>query len=284
MNRFSTCRQILIVIAAFVLSEPGYARGIPRGLVWEVNGNWRVNGQEADLKCGDTLLPGSLVSASGAFAQNLIVLLPDGQRLFLQCDGRPSCSRGFRLPALTQTIDDDTILTFQEVSAFRGGTAVSLHKDSAAGRMCFGTGRQQPNLLRVEALAILDVDNSVNIASAITSLPPGDYHLVVASGSLNAEEAIHWDGVEKMLKLSLGKTGLYDLRYYGPLNAERMREHLLVVRRAEFKEMNEQLVHWRETLTQWNERSPGWPIHDFLSLYLEALCAKNISACASLED
>jgi hypothetical protein len=275
---------MLIVIAACVLSGPGYAQGIPVGMVWEVNGTWRVNGQEADLKCGDTLLPGSLVSAYGAHSQNLIVLLPDGQRLFLQCDDRPSCSRGFRLPALTQTVDDDTILTFQEVGAFRRAAAVALHKKSATARICSRNSRQQPNLLRVEALAILDADNSVNIASEITSLPPGAYHLVVASASVIADEAIHWDGVEKILKLSLGKTGLYELRYYGPLNAERMLEHLLVVRRAEFTEMNQRLVHWRETITQWNERAPGWPIHDFLSLYLEALCAKNSSACASLED
>ena len=87
------------------------------------------------------------------------------------------------------------------------------------------------------------------------------------------ERSIHWDGRQTALILSLA-VGLYDLRFYGTLNAERMHGHLLVVTNANFDSANNRLTHLRTILTQWNERSPGWPIHDFLILFLEDMNSK----------
>lgn len=269
--------RVISLVALALLAPPAFscAQETPMACAWEVSGEWRVPGRVSALKAGDLLPPGSLLTGQGAGSQHLIMLLPDGQRLFLDCHDRPSCSRGFRLPALTQHVDEETIAIFQQVSAMRhqeaglaGHATGGLEQDQIATR-------EHPDLMRVEAVAALGSDGSVNLAAAFNGLPPGDYHLLIKSTSGAVERSIHLDGGQKTLGVSVSKAGLYDLRCYGTLNTERMHGHLLVVHRAEFDAASHRFARLKETLDQWNERSPGWPIHEFLFLYLEAIDAKS---------
>jgi hypothetical protein len=249
------------------------AQTVPMGFAWDVTGKWQVNGRASDLKAGDPLAPGSLVVGFGALSQHVIVLLPDGQRLLLECHDQPSCSRGFRLPALTQQPDNETIGAFQQVSLLRG-QAVEASNQSANDRPPM---RQPPGVLHAEGVAALETDGTANIAPVIAPLPPGDYRLVLKSDSGSAEQAVHWEGKKNAIRLAVKQTGLCKLTFYGSLNVERMRATVLVVPPLRFGTTKRRLDELRETLTEWNEHSPGWPLHDFLALYLEALKAEPAS-------
>jgi hypothetical protein len=192
--------------------------------------------------------------------------MPDGQRLYLECQDQTSCSRGFRLPALTEPVDDEMIATFGQVAAERRREFTALSSIRESDRL-----RQPPNLLRFEAVAAPNQDGSVNVAEAIQDLPPGSYRLVIGSVSGVQEKTIHWGGSGEELLLPLRSNSLYRLQAYGTLNVERMRGSLLVVPPSEFEDLNPRLTHLRTALKSWNKRSPGWPADDFLTLYLRAL-------------
>lgn len=256
--------------AALALATLGmamHAQAVPDGCAWDVAGQWRVSGRVSNLKAGDPVPPGALVIGAGSAAQHLIVLLPDGQRVLLECHDQPSCSRGFRVPALTEQPEDDTIAAFQQVSLLRG-RAPERSSQPPNGRPAT---RQTPGLLHAEGVAALEADGTAEIASVIKSLPSGNYRLVLKSDSGVVEQALRWNGAEKILRLHVGKANLYKLIFYGSLNTERMRATILVVQPAALEPAKRRLDDLRETIKQWTEHAPAWPLHDFLALYLEAL-------------
>ncbi len=73
----------------------------PAGVAWGVKGTWRVEGKDAPIHTGDSIQPGSLLRPDPVAAQHtIIVLLPDGQRVFYECFTTDDCARGFRVPSL----------------------------------------------------------------------------------------------------------------------------------------------------------------------------------------
>ena len=268
--------QRVLSFVALALLAPAPV-GHPMAIAWEVTGEWRLAGRVSALKSGDLLPPGSLVTGQGSGSHHLIVLQPDGQRLFLDCPDTASCSRRFRLPALTQTVDEETIATFQQVSAMREVEVERAGNATGRSEQDLIVAREAPNLLRFEAVAEPEGDGSVDLATAMKGLPPGNYRLIVKGASEAMERPINWDGTHMTPNLLLAGTGLYDLRFYGTLNTERMRGHLLIVGNADFESASARFARLKEILTQWNERSPGWPIHDFLLSYLESISTKSRS-------
>ena len=256
-----------VALVVTALSSTAAAQAIPAGCAWDLTGSWRVNGRPSDLKAGDPVAPGSLVIGEGDQPQHLIALLPDGQRILIECHDRPSCSRGFRVPALNEQPDDKTIEAFQQVSMARARTAQPAGP-AGSGRTSV---RVQPGLIRAEGIAALEVTGTTNVAFVIKSLPPSDYRLALKSDAGSTEQRIHWDPNQKVLSLDVKRTGLYKLTFYGTLNTERMRATLLVVQPSAFDEVNRRMERLTSTLKEWNERSRSWPVHDFLALYLDAL-------------
>jgi hypothetical protein len=256
-----------VALMATAVSSTVAAQAIPTGCAWDLTGKWRVNGRGADLKAGDPVSPGSLVIGKGDAPQHLIALLPDGQRILMECHDQASCSRGFRLPALNEQPDDETIEAFQQISLSRGETAQPAGP-TESGRTIM---RVQPGLMRAEGVAALEGTGGANVAPVIKSLPPGDYRLILKSDAGRIERQVHWEANQKALSLDVKRAGLYKLTFYGSLNTERMRASLLVVQPSRFEAAYQRLDQMNRTLKEWNEKAPGWPVHDFLSLYLEAL-------------
>jgi hypothetical protein len=244
-------------------------RAKAQGCVWSVTGHWH-EGRGQPLVAGELIPPGAFVSADGSAhhpsSQDLLILMPDGQRLYLDCQDQTSCSRGFRLPALTEPVDDEMIATFGQVAAERRREVAASSSTAEPDRL-----RQPPNLLRFEAVVTPDQDGSVNVSEAIEDLPPGSYRFVIDSASGFQEKTVRWGGSGEKLYLALRDNSLYHLHAYGTLNVERMRGSLLVLPPREFEDFNLRLARLRAALHSWNERSPGWPADDFLALYLEAL-------------
>jgi hypothetical protein len=266
-------RDIIFVLLLILVERPALCAGpakpaTPQGCVWSITGRWHEAGG-APLVAGALVSPGSFLSAdrstNSPSPQHLLILMPDGQRLYLDCQDQASCSRGFRLPALTQPVDDQMIATFAQVAAARRRESTASPAATESNRL-----RQPPNLLRFEAVATPDQDGSVNLAEALQELPPGSYHLVIDSATGVQEKNIHWDGSGDELHLVLRSNTLYHLHAYGTLNVERMRGSLLVTPPSEFAHLNPLLTNLRAALKSWNDRSPGWPIDDFLSLLLDA--------------
>jgi hypothetical protein len=264
---------ILTILVVLILGSELQAgpseRARAQGCAWSVTGRWHEAGGQPIVP-GELIPPGSFVSADGSTRspspQHLVILMPDGQRLYLECQDEISCSRGFRLPALTGPVDDEMIATFGQVALQRRREFDASLSVRESDRL-----RQPPNLLRFEAVARPDQDGSINMAEAIQGLPPGSYHLVIGSASGMQEKTIRWGGSGEELRFPLRSNSLYLVQIYGTLNVERMRGSLLVVPPSEFEDLNLRLAHLKASLNIWNERSPGWPSDDFLTLYLKAL-------------
>ena len=91
--------SIMVVAVPLIWAQENAAS--PAGVAWAVKGTWRVEGKDVPLHTGDSIQPGSLLRPDPVAAQHtIIVLLPDGQRVFYECFTIDDCARGFRVPSL----------------------------------------------------------------------------------------------------------------------------------------------------------------------------------------
>jgi hypothetical protein len=243
----------LIAAAACVHAEEGIA--------WEVKGNWRLNHTQSFLHKSDAVAPGALLTADSSTNASVLVLLPDGQRLLFDCHNAHTCTQGFRIPALVAKPDDDAIEMFEAVRAAMRRPATIT------------TPRPAPTTMETEAVVPIQRDGMVLLQQALAGLPPGQYRLTVQGegDAQPSERSLEWSGPHDDMQLPLPHPGMYLLRLFGSLGVERMRVYLLVESQELFPSRQKAFVKAKKDLQEWNETFPGWPMHEWLQLYLQGL-------------
>jgi hypothetical protein len=229
------------------------------GIAWEVKGNWRVNHTQV-IRRGNPIAPGSLLATDSSTNASIVVLLPDGQRLLFECHDSHTCAQGFRVPALIAKPEDDAVGLFETVRA-------AMHQPESS------TPLLPPTTTEAEAIVALQKDGSILLRQALGGLPPGQYKMAVLEGSGQpvSEKSLDWAGAHGDGQLSLPHAGIYRLRLFGSLGGERMRVLLLAESPELYSSRQTAFAAAKKELQEWNESFPGWPVHEWLQLYLREL-------------
>ena len=246
-------------LVLFALLPAALAQDTVYGTAWELSGTWHVNRAANGLQAGDLLPQGALLSADPARESHAVVLLAGGQRLFFDCHDAASCGQGFRLPPAGGAS------SAEEARVFRAACVVRREKLSSF------PVKVSPGVARVEAVAPLGKDNTVDLTEALRALPPGSYRVAIdeeSSGKQISDREVHRGGAAGRLVVSVPGPGLYELRLYGGLQTERMRAYVLVAAPSSFEAAQQDFHAASEVVEEWHERSMGWPVDDFLFSYL----------------
>jgi hypothetical protein len=237
------------------------------GIAWEVQGNWRLNQAQTFLRKGDSVAPGVLLTADTSTNASILILLPDGQRLLFDCSNAHTCTQGFRVPALMAKPDDDAVELFDAIRKAMHQPATSI----AAPRVAAST-------TETEVVAPLQTDGTVLLKQPLAALPPGQYRMTVdgESGQL-LERSLKWSGPLDETHLPLPGAGVYRLRLFGSLGGERMRVVLLAASAELFSPQQKAFAEAKDDLKEWDENFQGWPIHEWLGLFLEGLAQAQTS-------
>lgn len=229
------------------------------GLAWDTQGNWHANHTQTTLRKGSDVAPGSLLTAEGANNASMIVLLPDGQRLIFECHSPSTCAQGFRVPALMKKPDDDVIELFRTIGQTLGNARF--------------VPKLRPSTQEKEMIVALQNDNSILLKEALAGLPTGQYQFITqdAAGSEISTRPLKWSGTHDEARLQLPHAGVYRLQLFGNTGNERLRVTLLAISPDHYQSAQKSYMDTFKDLQEWNETFPGWPIHEWMQLYLEAL-------------
>ena len=251
-------RPWLAVIPLIAVTVSIYAED---GLAWEVQGNWRVNQIQTFLHRGDSVAPGALLTAASLTNASVVVLLPDGQRLFFDCHNAHTCNQGFRVPPLMAKPDDEAVQLFETVRR-----AMRQPETAAATSI-------PVTATRTESVVLLQTDGTISLKEPLAHLPPGQYRMTVLGegGAQLSERSLAWPATGDATRLSLPHAGIYHLRLFGSLGVERMRVVLLAATPEFFPARQKAFAEARKDLQEWNENFPGWPTHEWLQLFLDGL-------------
>jgi len=250
----------LLICSAWIYAETTAKSGI----AWEVHGNWYLNHEQHPLHKGDDVPPGALLTADTTANGSILVLLPDGQRLFYDCHDAHTCSQGFRIPALMAEPDKDALELFDTIRRVmkQVTSTASLPKAPVVSTTTI-----------VETVVPIQSDGSIALKRPFAALPPGHYRLTL-QGESEAEPSEHslsWSGPHDEGHLALEGPGTYRLRLFGSLGGERLRVFILAVPSESFSSTQKDFEETNKDLQEWNEIFPGWPIHEWLQLYLRSL-------------
>jgi Fn3 associated len=262
-------RVVLYLLSITVLAGPLGAQknaASPAGVAWAVKGSWQVEGKDVPIHTGDSIQPGSLLLPDPVAAPHtIIVLLPDGQRVFYECFTVDDCARGFRVPSLYRDPEAFAVAMLARIGAAliaedRDFSAVSdLHPP-------FGSPRD-------EILTVLGPGNQVQVGGLATNLPngrftlyirpldparPGQFHLVV-------------DKTTPLLSFPLPSAGLYLVTVRDELNRPRIHLFVAAIDSAQEATFKKSFQDMKQLMHEWDDDFNGWPIHDFQWAYLESL-------------
>ena len=234
------------------------------GLVWEMQGSWQMNHEQQHLHTGDDVVPGAVLTADTATNGSLLVLMPDGQRLLFDCHDANTCSQGFRIPALIAKPDKDDLELFETIK-------LEMRKPSSG--ISLGKGPRTSATTKIESVVPIQSDGTILLKQPLATLPPGQYRLTTQADSQAqpSERSLTWSGSHDEGRLALSGPGFYQLRLFGNLGTERMRVALLAVPVASFADTEKSFNEAKKTLQEWNETFPGWPMHEWMQLYLRSL-------------
>jgi hypothetical protein len=234
------------------------------GLVWEMQGSWQMNHEQQHLRMGDDVIPGAVLTADTTTNGSLLVLMPDGQRLLFDCHDANTCSQGFRIPALIAKPDKDDLELFETIK-------LEMRKPSSA--ISLSKAPRIAATAKIESAVPIQSDGNILLKQPLATLPPGQYRLTIQADSQAqpSEHSLTWSGSHDEGHLALPGPGFYQLRLFGNLGTERMRVVLLAVPAASFSDTEKSFTEARKTLAEWNETFPGWPMHEWLQLYLKSL-------------
>ncbi|QNI34187.1 hypothetical protein H7849_09955 [Alloacidobacterium dinghuense] len=229
------------------------------GIAWEVHGNWYAN--QIALRKGDAIAPGAVLTAAASTGASMLILLPDGQRLLFDCHNAPSCTQGFRVPSLIAKPDEDAMDLF---AAVRG---------AMRRPMLIMTTPLPATTMETESVIAIQEDGRIRLKQIFTTLPPGQYRMSL-QGEGDAQPSVQslaWSGPHDETTLPLPHPGMYRLQLYGSLGGERMRIVLLAESASLFPARQKAFTEARADLREWNETFPGWPVHQWLQLFLQSM-------------
>ena len=223
-----------------------------------------MNHEQQHLHTGDDVVPGAVLTADTATNGSLLVLMPDGQRLLFDCHDANTCSQGFRIPALIAKPDKDDLELFETIK-------LEMRKPSSG--ISLGKGPRTSATTKIESVVPIQSDGTILLKQPLATLPPGQYRLTTQADSQAqpSERSLTWSGSHDEGRLALSGPGFYQLRLFGNLGTERMRVALLAVPVASFADTEKSFNEAKKTLQEWNETFPGWPMHEWMQLYLRSL-------------
>jgi hypothetical protein len=244
----------------------------PSGMVWERHGEWHLNGSAAELRLGEAIPSGGLLTAGTQSApHSMTILLPDGQRLLCECYEAKACSRGFRIPAITPRPSAAVWDMFVQVR-----NVLLLRPASAETPFPTLTGRAAM-AGNVEMVAAINPAGEVSIAPALRVLPSGQYSLNVQKDGSQTDasarpitQPLMWAAGQKTAAVRVGEPGLYRIRVLDQTYVPRMEIEVLTTSAASSAIEAAGLKAARETILGWNQTHGGWSLHDFLRVYLQA--------------
>jgi hypothetical protein len=231
-----------------------------------VKGTWQVDGKGAPLRVGDRVLSGSLLQPDPVAAQHtIIVLLPDGQRLFYECFTVNDCARGFRVPSLYFAPEPFAVDMLARIRAMltrgdRGFSAASgIHPP-------LGSPRD-------EIVAVLGPGNQVRVEGLAAKLPNGRFTSDIRPLDPARPNQLHlaFEKTAPSITLPLPSTGLYVVTVNDDMNTPRIDLFLAAVSPAQEASFKKSFHEAKELMQRWNDDFYGWPIHDLQWAYLESL-------------
>ncbi|MGA7806233.1 hypothetical protein, partial [Bradyrhizobium sp.] len=125
-----------------------------------------------------------------------------------------------------------------------------------------------------EMVAAVSPEGEISIAPALRVLPTGQYGLrVSADGQTNAAtppsvQPLDWSAAQKTAQVRVGGPGLYGIRVLDQTSVQRLDIEVLATPPASLAAETAGLKMARETTLKWTHE--GWPLHDFLRVYLES--------------
>jgi hypothetical protein len=185
---------LLIAMTACMYAEEGIA--------WNVQGTWRQNHAQTLLEKGNSVVPGALLTAETSGNAAILVLLPDGQRLLFDCQDNPTCTQGFRVPALIAKPDDDVLAMFSTVQRALKQPACCMAPPPAT------------TTAEAEVVVPIQADGTITLKQALAALPPGQYSMTVQSeaDTQPSKRSLTWSGPGDEAQLILQHKGMYCLQ------------------------------------------------------------------------
>lgn len=264
----------LMLCGSRALAASGSAEQNPAisGMVWERHGDWHLNGSAAELRLGEAMPPGGLLTAGTVGPpHSLTVLLPDGQRMLCECYEAKTCAQGFRIPAITPRPGPAVWAMFLQVR-----NVLLLRPGAAETPFPVLTGRAAM-AGNVEMVAAMDPLGQVSIVPALRILPSGQYAMTVAedasvtaAGTKGANQPLVWIAGSKTAPVRVGKPGLYRIRVLDESLIPRLEIEVLATTTASLPAEAAGLKQLRDAILGWNKIYGGWSLHDFLRVYLQA--------------
>lgn len=234
------------------------------GFVWRVKGEWQADNQSAPLAVGDAIEPGALLQPSDLTASHsIIVLLPDGQRLFYECFTAADCARGFRVPPLYRRPEPFALDMTARIRAV-------LVRQRAASSPA---GRREPELPRDETLAVIGDDHRVQAGGLASNLPNGHYtyNLQAIDPVSPRRFRLPLDKTAPTISLVLPNPGLYKVTVIDDQNTPRVDLFIAAIRPEQDDPLTNLFEKAKDQLAEWKEDDYGWPIHDLQRAYLESI-------------
>jgi hypothetical protein len=274
MKRISLLALLVtgVVSGARLIGGPTVAVAAPSeasGMVWEKHGDWHLNGSTSALRLGEAIPPGGLLTAGAEGpSHSIVILLPDGRRMLCECYDAKLCSQGFRVPAITpqpQPAVWDMFVAVRNVLLLRPATAETAFPASA--------GRESM-AVNSEIVAAVSPQGEISIAPALRALPSGQYGLRVSADGQSTMatapgvQSLDWSAAQKVAQIRVGGPGLYRIRVSDQAYVQRFDIEVLATSPASLAAETAGLKMVRETTLKWTHE--GWPLHDFLRVYLES--------------
>ncbi len=253
-------RPLCIALFLLLLAAPATWA---QGLVWEIHGGWTRNQDNHPLHLGDGVRANDVVvSTTPGIHASVLVLMPDGQRLLLQCDAAATCAQGYRIPRLQMKPPAAAEALLARIQAEL--LANPEPQPVAAGA--------RPNSER-EMVAKIGDDGNVYVGTLLSGLEPGTYVLSVQSPQTRAPlqtHTLHWTGAGPA-RVPAALPGVYTIRVVDERRETRRVLTVLAAQQADFERFDQALDKARDVLDDWNEVFPGWPMHGLVRVYLRSL-------------
>ena len=255
----------IMQVAPLSSLEPVGREALP-GLVWQVQGEWRLDGRGSPLLGGDSITPGSLLQPGNDSSAHLIViLLPDSQRIFYQCFAAADCARSFRVPPLYRTPDP---FAAEMVARVQAVLAIERPDSSLVSK-----AERDARLPRDEETAVLDADNRVQIGGLASALPDGRYtcDILPLDDTHPPQLGVPVDKRDHAIAVSLPFPGLYILNLFDAGKTPRINMFVAALKPEQAAAVTSSFNQASALIKDWNEDSAGWPTHAFRRAYLESL-------------
>jgi len=253
--------NLLLFFISQVASPPFHAqvtRPGSSGLVWQVQGEWRLNGKGAALLSGDSIRPGSLLQpGNDSSAHSIIILLPDNQRVFYQCFAATDCARAFRVPLLYRTPDP---FAAEMVARVQAVLAVERPDSSPVSKT-----ERDNRLPQDEVATVLGPANQIQIGGLVSALPDGQYtcDLLPLDETRPPQLRLPVEKKDGAITITLSSPGLYILEITDPRNTPRMNLFVAALKPQQAAAITASFRKASALITDWNEDSAGWPTHAF---------------------